>query len=197
MKTKSKASKKNIKKKATKKVTSSIKNKKASAKPAKKPVTAKKTRRAKTRETKKQSVAKKKEVSTVRKKKTPSKPLKRSTPTLKKVIDETPTIIIAESAVTVTTTIPNDEFSTVSPPGRLIGIVTGYHNLFSIAEIDLESGTLSVGDTIYFKGDITDFEQEIESLKIDHDSIETAEEGQIVEVKVIDVVQENDKVYKL
>jgi hypothetical protein len=198
MKAKSKSSKKVTKKPVAKKtVTSTIKKKKASAKPVKKITTAKKTRKASPKKTAKSLVAKKKAVSATQKKKTPIKPAKRSAPIKKQAAAEIPMTIIEETIVTVTTTLPDNEFPTAPSPSRLVGIVTQYHNLFSMADIDLEIGTLSVGETIHFKGDITDFEQVIESLKIDHESVETAEEGQIVEVKVRDVVQENDKVYKI
>ncbi|MBI1819877.1 MAG: hypothetical protein HY202_01585 [Nitrospirae bacterium] len=82
------------------------------------------------------------------------------------------------------------------PSGLLVGKVTHYYNHSSVAIIELEAGNLHIGDTIHFKGHTTDFEQVIESMEMDHQSIETAEAGETIGVKVRDVVREHDKVYK-
>lgn len=78
--------------------------------------------------------------------------------------------------------------------GEEIGEITHYFNHIDVAVIKLSS-ELSVGDKVRIKGSTTDFEQDIDSMQIEHDSVEKAEEGQSVGVKVKDKVREGDEVY--
>ncbi|MBI5253725.1 MAG: translation elongation factor-like protein, partial [Euryarchaeota archaeon] len=59
------------------------------------------------------------------------------------------------------------------------------------------SGTLSVGDNIRIKGATTDFEQKVESMQIEHASVQKAESGTSIGIKVKDRVRPNDVVYKI
>ena len=77
-----------------------------------------------------------------------------------------------------------------------IGIVTNYFGKISVAGIQL-SDTLSVGDTIHIKGHTTDLTEEVDSIQIDNDSVESAGSGKLIGLKVSDHVREHDKVYKL
>jgi hypothetical protein len=55
---------------------------------------------------------------------------------------------------------------------------------------------LSVGDTIAVKGPTTDFEQNVDSMQIEHKNVQRAEGGQSVGLKVMQRVRETDVVYK-
>lgn len=79
---------------------------------------------------------------------------------------------------------------------KLIGKFTHYYGNISVGVIEL-SDTLSVGDTIHIKGSTTDFEQKVESMQIEHESVEKAEAGQAIGLKVIEKVRESDQVYKI
>ena len=49
-----------------------------------------------------------------------------------------------------------------------IGVVTHYYSHLSVAAIQLERGTLRVGDVIHICGHTTDFRQKVEFLEVDH-----------------------------
>ncbi|MGB8552640.1 MAG: EF-Tu/IF-2/RF-3 family GTPase [Pseudolabrys sp.] len=46
--------------------------------------------------------------------------------------------------------------------------MTHYYSHLSVAAIQLERGTLRVGDVIHICGHTTDFRQKVESLEVDH-----------------------------
>lgn len=79
---------------------------------------------------------------------------------------------------------------------KLIGKVSHYFTKISVGVIELED-TVKVGDTIHIKGATTDFAQQIESMQIEHESINEAKVGQSIGLKVNEPVRENDKVYKV
>jgi putative protease len=76
-----------------------------------------------------------------------------------------------------------------------VGVVTHFFNKISVAVIDLKAPLL-VGDKIVIKGPITDFEQVVESMQIEHKNIQRAEAGQSVGLKVIQHIREKDIIYK-
>jgi len=79
---------------------------------------------------------------------------------------------------------------------KAIGKVTHYFDKIEVAAVEL-SDTLKAGDKIHIKGSSTDFEQTAGSMQIEHETVETAESGQIVGLKVDEPVKENDLVYKV
>lgn len=83
------------------------------------------------------------------------------------------------------------------PPGVRIGVVTHYFNHLSVAVVKLEAGTLRVGDNIHFRGHTTDFGQRIDSLQVDHQSVEGVGPNDDFGLKVRDHVREHDVVYKV
>jgi hypothetical protein len=197
MKAKSKSSKKVTKKPVAKKtVKSPIKKNKTAAKSVKKVAAVKKSRKASPKKTAKSPVAKKKAVSTTQKKKTPLKPVKKSAELKSPVKPQIPTATIAEPVVTVAAPIPGTELTSASPSSHLIGQVIHYDDPSNEAKIELDAGDLHLGDTIHIKGNITDFEQVVESMEIDHQDVATAVAGQTVGVEVRYAAQEHDKVYK-
>ena len=193
MKAKSKSSKTVMKKPtAKKKIASTVKKKRVAVKPAKKVASAKKTRKASSRKTIKRSTAKKKTSSTPQKKKTPLIPV------MKPVPAETPATIIEKTRVTAPSAQAGngDRIPSVPPSGIFIGKVTHYDSRSHVAVIELEAGSLQVGDRIQIKGPATDFEQVVDLMEIKHQTITSAQSGQTVSVKVREIVREQDEVYK-
>jgi selenocysteine-specific translation elongation factor len=77
-----------------------------------------------------------------------------------------------------------------------IGRVTNYFSRIGVAVIEL-TGPLEIGDQIRVKGGDRDFQQEVESMQIEHQAIEKAGAGQEVAVKLDQRARPNDSVYKL
>ncbi len=78
-----------------------------------------------------------------------------------------------------------------------IGKVVGYFGKIGVAAIKITNGELKIGDKIRFKGAVTDFEQEIESMQAEHENLERAEAGIDIGLKVKEKVREHDMVYLL
>ncbi|WP_455276571.1 hypothetical protein [[Eubacterium] cellulosolvens] len=76
-----------------------------------------------------------------------------------------------------------------------IGLVTHFFSKIDVAVIKLKD-ELNVGDKILFRGSTTNFDQIVESMQIEHESVEKAKAGQSIGLKVKDKVRENDTVYK-
>ncbi len=77
-----------------------------------------------------------------------------------------------------------------------IGKVTHYFDHISVAVLAL-TAPLKVGDTIHILGHSTDFTQTVTSLQIEHKSIQSAEQGDDVAMKVDQQVHPHDKVFKV
>ncbi len=80
--------------------------------------------------------------------------------------------------------------------GIQIGEITHYFNRIGVAVITL-TGSLQVGDTVHILGRLTDFQQQVTSLQIEHQPIQEAGAGQEVAMKVVRPVRPRDKVYKI
>ena len=77
-----------------------------------------------------------------------------------------------------------------------IGLVTHYFGHIGVAGMKL-SDSLSVGDTIHIVGHTTDLTETIQSIQIEHETVETAAAGAEIGLKVTDHVREHDKVFKV
>lgn len=77
-----------------------------------------------------------------------------------------------------------------------IGRVSHYFGKPQVAAIVL-TDSLCVGDTISVEGHTTDFELEVKSIQIEHDSVPEAKAGDNVGIKVPEKVREHDVVYKV
>ena len=64
-----------------------------------------------------------------------------------------------------------------------VGQVTHFFSKISVAVLEL-SAPLTVGDRILVKGPSTDFEQVVDSMQIEHNSIPRAEAGQSIGLKM-------------
>lgn len=83
------------------------------------------------------------------------------------------------------------------PPGERIGVVTHYFSHLSVAVVKLEGTTLRVSDTIHFRGHTTDFKQRIDSLQVNHESVQEVGPKDDFGLKVREHVREHDVVYKV
>ena len=76
-----------------------------------------------------------------------------------------------------------------------IGTVKHFFSKISVAIIEL-TAPLSVGDRILVKGPSTDFEMSVDSMQVEHESIQRAEGGKSVGLKMVQQAKERDVVYK-
>jgi putative protease len=76
-----------------------------------------------------------------------------------------------------------------------IGRVEKYFGKIGVAAIKITAGELKVGDRIKIKGHSTDFDQAIDSMQVEHASVQKVSVGDDVGIKVKEKVHENDKVY--
>ena len=77
---------------------------------------------------------------------------------------------------------------------QLIGEVTHYYSRIGVAGIVL-SGPLRVGDRIHVQGHATDIVESVDSMELDHASIEAGGAGDDVAVKLSDRARVGDKVF--
>ena len=77
----------------------------------------------------------------------------------------------------------------------LTGKVEKYFGKIGVAAIRITAGELKTGDTIKIKGHTTDFEQAIDSMQVEHATVQKAVVGDEVGIKVKEKVHENDTVY--
>jgi len=78
-----------------------------------------------------------------------------------------------------------------------IGRITHYFDKIGVAVLEVENGSISVGDTIKITGHGEEFEQTIESMQVEHESVDTAEKGMAIGLKVTQPVKKGDEVYKV
>jgi translation elongation factor EF-1alpha len=78
-----------------------------------------------------------------------------------------------------------------------VGEVVKFFSKIGVAAIKVTEGTIRVGDRVKFKGNSTDFEDQIQSMQIDNQPVEKAEAGQMIGIKVKDRVREQDVVSKI
>ena len=71
-----------------------------------------------------------------------------------------------------------------------IGKVTHYYDKLGVAIIDLTKGGLKVGDEVRFKRGEEEFTQKIESLQIEHKSVDSVKAGDAFGLKVSQKVRE-------
>jgi len=76
-----------------------------------------------------------------------------------------------------------------------VGTVEKYFGKIGVAAIRITSGEMNVGDKIHIKGHSTDFEQPVESMQVEHQSVQKAGPGADVGIKVKEKVHEKDTVF--
>ena len=107
-------------------------------------------------------------------------------------------MVISES-IKVSYAAPEAESPVQTTPSLLkeqeVGKVTHYYSHLGIGIIEMEHGKLRIGDTVHIKGHTTNFEQVVDSMQIEYQNIQEAEPGQIIGLKVREMVRVNDHVY--
>jgi hypothetical protein len=76
-----------------------------------------------------------------------------------------------------------------------IGYISHFFSKINVAIIELTL-PLSIGDFIFVKGPLTDFDQKVESIQIARKEIRRVEGGQTVGLKLAQMAREKDVVYK-
>ncbi len=76
-----------------------------------------------------------------------------------------------------------------------IGVVSNYFDHVQVAAIKL-SAPLSVGTKVRIVGGESDFEQEIESMQIQHEAVKKAKKGDEIGTKVSEKVRKGYRVFK-
>jgi len=79
---------------------------------------------------------------------------------------------------------------------KLIGKISHYFGKVEVAIIEL-SAPLKIGDTIRIIGGEVDFNQEVESMEIDHQEIKQGKKGDSIGLKISQKAREGYKVYKV
>lgn len=77
-----------------------------------------------------------------------------------------------------------------------VGTVSHYFTNAEVAAIEL-TGDLKVGDTVHIVGHTSDFTQQIDSMQIEHEVVETATSGDHIGIKVGEKARQNDKVFRI
>lgn len=77
----------------------------------------------------------------------------------------------------------------------LIGKVSHYYPKIGVAVVDVQ-GALKVGDKISIEGASTDIHQTVDSMQVEHKSVDSAKKGDSVGMKVQGRVRINDNVYR-
>ncbi len=80
---------------------------------------------------------------------------------------------------------------------QLIGKVTHYFGKPKVAAIEITEGQLNVGDTIHIVGVHDDYTHRVDSMQIEHATVEVARAGDAVGLKVADHVRDHDEVFKV
>lgn len=81
--------------------------------------------------------------------------------------------------------------------GERIGKIAHFYPKIGVSIIDIEEGSLEVGDTIRVKGTTTDFTQKVDSMEVEHKKIQKAKKGDSVGLKVKEPVRQKDLVYRV
>lgn len=77
-----------------------------------------------------------------------------------------------------------------------MGKIIHYYDKISVGVVKLEKA-LKVGDTIHMKGKVSDFEQAVGSMQLDHQNVDSAKKGEEVALKLDGKAKEGDVVYKI
>lgn len=76
-----------------------------------------------------------------------------------------------------------------------IGKITHYYDKIEVGVVRLDA-EFKVGDTIHIKGKVTDFEQAVKSMQLDHKNTDVGKKGEEVAFKLNEKAREGDVVYK-
>ena len=88
------------------------------------------------------------------------------------------------------TTFSTNMAKKISPVGK----ITHIYSKIGVAIVKF-SKPVVVGQMVRFKGNSTDFIQQIESMQYDHEQIKKAAKGQEVGIKVNEKIHEGDQIF--
>jgi putative protease len=77
-----------------------------------------------------------------------------------------------------------------------IGKITNYFSKIGVAVVEL-TAPLQLGDEIHIVGGDRDFQQQVESMQVEHEAIDKADAGQDIAIKLDQKARPNDTVYKI
>jgi len=129
-------------------------------------------------------MAKKKKVKKVAKKKTKKVVKKKAGKIVKKI----------KKAKTKVKFLKKIKLTTKAPKEKVLGIIDHYFDHILVAAVKILA-PIKVGDMVHIKGHTTDFVQKIDSMQIEHQTVDKAKKGDDIGIKVKDKVREHDKVY--
>jgi putative protease len=78
-----------------------------------------------------------------------------------------------------------------------VGVVTHYFGKVGVAAVQILEGELRVGDTIHVRGHTSDFTQTVESMQVEHQSVDAVRKGDAVGLRVKAQAREHDLVYRV
>jgi putative protease len=81
-----------------------------------------------------------------------------------------------------------------APKEKKVGEIAHYFGKIMVAAIKVKA-EIKVGDTLHIKGHTTDFEQVVDSMQMEHQSVPNAKKGDDIGIKVKDHVREGDEVF--
>jgi hypothetical protein len=78
-----------------------------------------------------------------------------------------------------------------------IGRVVHYFHRINVAALSITGDGLRVGDVVRIKGHTTDLTLQVDTMQVEHQSVETASPGEDVAIKVTEPVRTGDIIYKV
>lgn len=75
-----------------------------------------------------------------------------------------------------------------------VGVVTHYYGKLGVAIVKFNQ-EISLGNNVTFHGESTDFSQNVDSMQLDHKSVDAAPRDTEIGIKVKNKVREGDKVF--
>ena len=78
-----------------------------------------------------------------------------------------------------------------------IGRIIHYFAKIDVAVLEMTEGQLKTGDNIHIKGHTSELYQKVESMQVEHQTVDTAKKGEQVGLKVESAVRPNDRVFKV
>lgn len=81
---------------------------------------------------------------------------------------------------------------------EFIGTCTNFYKNINIAEIKLETGSLSIGEDVIILGPTTGvYEDKIKEIRVDLKSVEKAVKGEMFSIPTTEIIRRGDKLYKI
>lgn len=78
-----------------------------------------------------------------------------------------------------------------------VGVVIKFFAKPSVAAIEVTGSGIKTGDLLHYTGHTTDFTEKVQSMEVENQSVEKAEPGAMVGIRVKERVRENDQVYRV